>query len=181
MRDALSGSEYSVIEDSGETAAKYYLRFGEGKFCTVLADGENFLRVEVDSNKWNTFSRGIMWCDHLCLGIGDEIIVVDLKTFVHRIYKADMYFGSFFENGELLFAASGTGVLAFNAEMELLWRNEDLAVDGVCFGGVCGNVLAISCEMDPPGGWHEKRLDIRTGKELKEKGDSEDHNSQRWA
>lgn len=72
----------------------------------------------------------------------------------------------FLEHEEILFAASAAGVLAFDRNMDLLWRNESLAVDGVTFGDIHGDVLEISCELDPPGGWVDKRLEILTGREL---------------
>lgn len=158
--------EYKVISDSGEAAAEHYLEFGSGKLYAVRADGRDLLRVEVDNDVWNPFNCGIVWRGYFCLGTGSEIIAVDLTTFEYKRYSIDWYFGYFLEHGETLFAASAAGVLAFDGNMELLWRNESLAVDGVTFGGVCGGVLEISCELDPPGGWVDKRLDILTGSEL---------------
>lgn len=170
--------EYNVVADSGEVPAEHCLCFckpvvingklytTEGKFYTVQIDGRNFLRVEVNDDSWNPFNEWVFWHGSFCLGTGDEVIAVDPVTFEHKRYPVDMYFGYFLEHEEMLFAASAAGVLAFDKNMDLLWRNENLAVDGVCFGGVCENVLEISCELDPPGGWVDKRLDIRTGKEL---------------
>lgn len=167
-----------IIPDSGEVHAEHCLCFYkpvvingksyniEDKFYTVQIDGRNYLRVKVNDDSWNPFNDWVFWRGFFCLGTGDEIIAVDLKSLEYKRYSVDMYFGCFSEYEEMLLAASAAGVLAFNAKMDLLWRNESLAVDGVTFGGVSGNVLDISCELDPPGGWVDKRLDIRTGKEL---------------
>lgn len=121
---------------------------------------------EFEDNAWNPFNEFITWHDFFCFGAGDKIVAANLETLEQKSYKVDMYFGRFYPCGDILLAASAAGVLAFNEKAELLWRNENLAVDGVTFGGVSGNVIDISCETDPPGGWADKRLDIRSGKTL---------------
>lgn len=158
--------EYEIIPDSGEIPAEHFLRLGSGKHYAVRGDGRDHLRVEVNDDEWNPFNDGIVWRGYFCLGTGSEIIAVDLTALEYKRYSVDGYFGRFLELGETLFAASAAGVLAFDKNMDLLWRNEGLAVDGVTFGDIRGDVLEISCELDPPGGWVEKRLDIQTGKEL---------------
>lgn len=121
---------------------------------------------EFTDNAWNPFNACITWHDFFCFGAGDKIIAANLETLEQKCFEVETYFGYFYPCGDILLAASAMGVLAFNEKTELLWRNEKLAVDGVTFGGISGNVLDISCETDPPGGWVNKRLDIRSGKEL---------------
>lgn len=161
--------EYEIIPNGGEIPAEHFLKLGSGKHYAVRADGRDLLRVEVDDDDWNPFNDGIVWRGYFCLGTGSEIIAVNLQTLEYKRYSVDWYFGRFLELDKTLFAASAAGVLAFDKNMDLLWRNESLAVDGVIFrevGGVCGDVLEVSCELDPPGGWVDKRLDIQTGTEL---------------
>lgn len=163
--------EYNVIADSGEVPAEHCLcfgtlRLGTDKFYTVQKDVRNYLRIEVDDDSWNPFNKWVFWRGFFCLGTGDEVIAVDLDTLEYKRYSVDWYFGYFLEHEEMLFAASAAGVLAFDKNMELLWRNESIAVDGVTFNGIENSALCVSCELDPPGGWVDKRLDIRTGKEL---------------
>lgn len=170
--------EYNVIANSGEVPAEHCLCFckpvfvngksytTQSKSYTVQIDGRNYLRVEVNDDGWNPFNEWVFWHGSFCLGTGSDIIAVDLDTLEYKRYSVNMYFGYFLEYNDMLLAASASGVLAFDKNMNLLWRNENLAVDGVTFGGVSENVLEISCELDPPGGWVDKRLDIRTGEEL---------------
>lgn len=158
--------EYELIKNCGEAAAGHYLKIGSGKFYALRLHGRNVLRVEVDSDDWNPFNSGAVWGSFFCMGTGSEIIIVDLNALEYRQIKVDWYFVYFFQYGEMMFAASASGVLAFDAEMNLLWRNENIAVDGVLFHGVKDGALCVSCELDPPGGWVDKRLDIATGKLL---------------
>lgn len=156
--------EYEIIPNCGEISAEHCLKIGSGKFYALRLHERNVLRVEVDNDDWNPFNAGTVWGRFFCLGTGSEIIIVDPNTLEYRQIKADRYFGYFFQYGDMLFAASASGVLAFNTEMDLLWRNEDISVDGVLFHGVEDGALCVSCELDPPGGWADKRLDIVTGK-----------------
>lgn len=159
-------SEYEFLPDCGEISAEHYLRLGRGKYYGLKAGGRNFLRVEVEDDNWNPFNSAVVFGRFFCLGTGGEIVAVDLNTFEYRRFGVDTYFGYFLEHGDILFAASACGVLAFNSEMDLLWKNESIAVDGVTFNGVEDGILYVSCEMDPPGGWVDRRLDARTGELL---------------
>ena len=156
--------EYELIKNCGEVAAEHCLKIGSGKFYALRLHERNVLRFEVDNDDWNPFNAAIVWGKYFCLGTGSNIVIVDLNTLKYRSIKVVGYFGYFFQYGDMLFAASSWGVLAFNMEMNLLWRNEDISVDGVLFHGVEDGALCVSCELDPPGGWVDKRLDIVTGK-----------------
>lgn len=158
--------EYELIKNCGEISAEHCLKIGSGKFYALRLQGRNILRVEVDCDDWNSFNSAAVWGRFFCLGTGSEIIIVDLNTLEYRQIKVDGYFGYFFQYGEMLFAASASGVLAFDTEMNMLWRNEDISVDGVLFHGVENGALCVSCELDPPGGWVDKWLDIAAGELL---------------
>lgn len=49
--------------------------------------------------------------------------------------------------------------------MNILWKNAELACDGVIVHGISddGKNLNVSCEIDPPGGWVDKKVDITNG------------------
>ena len=158
--------EYELIKNCGEVAAEHSLKIGSGKFYALRLYEQNVLRVEVDNDDWNPFNTGTVWGRFFCLGTGSKIILVDLNAFEYRQIKVDGYFGYFFQYGDMMFAASASGVLAFDTEMNLLWRNENISVDGVLFHGVEDGSLCVSCELDPPGGRVDKRLDIATGELL---------------
>lgn len=158
--------EYVFSPNCGEITAEHYLKLGSGKFYALREDGRSFLRIEVDRDDWNPFNSAAIWGRFFCLGTGSKIIAVNLNTLEYRQIDVDSYFGYFYQYGGILFAASASGVLAFDGEMDLLWRNESIAVDGVKFGGVEDGALCVSCELDPPGGWVDKRLDIANGKLL---------------
>lgn len=76
-----------------------------------------------------------------------------------------MYFGYFVTTTDAVYVLDGTGIIAFRANLIEKWRNHNLAVDGVTFGGIVNNqIMKVSCEMNPPGKWVERKIDIHTGK-----------------
>jgi len=51
-------------------------------------------------------------------------------------------------------------------ELSVRWVARDVAVDGLVFGDLTAGGVRLSAEMDPPGGWVDVGLDLRTGREL---------------
>jgi hypothetical protein len=47
---------------------------------------------------------------------------------------------------------------------EALWESEALAVDGVLCDCIADDTMMISCEMDPPGGWIERKISLIDGR-----------------
>lgn len=66
-----------------------------------------------------------------------------------------------------MFVLSGRGVIAFDNKVYEVWRQSMLAEDGVRVVEEMenDNVLVLSCEMDPPGGWVTRKINIYDGKE----------------
>ncbi len=161
-------AEIEVFADSEEVPAEHCMRFGANKFYTVRIDGENFLRLETDRDDWNQcFNEYILWRGWFVLGTGEQVIAVNLKTLECKQYAVDFYFNGFREYGETLFVQSGTEVLAFGGDMELLWRREGLADDGAAVFAVKDGTVFVNCIFDPPDGdTVEIRLDILSGKTL---------------
>jgi hypothetical protein len=105
------------------------------------------------------------------VGGGCAVYVLDLATGALRLsLELDAYFGYLhLDPGEpdgreeSLYVLSGTEVVAFDRSLTVRWRAADIAVDGILWGGITGQVLRVSAELDPPGGWRDVYLDVRTG------------------
>ena len=78
-----------------------------------------------------------------------------------------MYFGYFVLSKEAVYILDGSGIIAFNKNLEEIWRNLSLAIDGVTFQEMLDNeIMSISCEMDPPGDWINRKINIKSGEEI---------------
>ncbi len=79
--------------------------------------------------------------------------------------EVEMYFGYFVLSKEAVYILDGSGIIAFDDNLEEIWRKHSLAIDGVIFQEMFDNeIMSISCEMDPPGGWINRKINIKSGK-----------------
>jgi hypothetical protein len=76
------------------------------------------------------------------------------------------YFGELAEDPEVLYVLGWSYMFAFAPNLELRWRSESIAVDGIVWSECIGERIHVSCEMDPPGGWQDVTLDRATGREV---------------
>lgn len=161
---------YSLVDRYDESIDLQGLKklyIGSGKKYFVERENMPYLLVEVDvSNHY--FDTACIFNQYLCVGVVDTVIFIDLDSLNYKSEKLDMYFGYFYVYKDMLFIASGVGITAYNKELKVIWKNSDLAVDGVIIYGESkdGKYLEISCEMNPPGDWQKKIIDISTGNEI---------------
>lgn len=84
---------------------------------------------------WNPFDDAYIFRNRVYVGNNDKIVIVDLSKLDYRVVDCEMYFGYFYEYGNLLFVATGVNLMCFQENGEIKWKTEMLAVDGVTFGG----------------------------------------------
>lgn len=64
--------------------------------------------------------------------------------------EVEMYFVVY---KEAVYILDENGIMAFNENLDEIWRKHSLAIDGVIFQEMLDDeIMSISCEMDPPGG-----------------------------
>lgn len=152
----LDNNEF-VVEDF-----EHIINLGNGKFYYVLCENKPYLKVEVDLKK--LFDDAIIFNDYLMIGTYDKVFFVDLANLSIAEMNVEMYFGYFVISNDAVYVLDGTGIIAFDAKLNEIWRNHSLAVDGVTFQGMIDDeIMSISCEMDPPGGWVDRKINIKNG------------------
>ena len=81
-----------------------------------------------------------------------------------------MYFGYFFIHQDVLYIASGKGIVAVDSALHTIWKNDRLADDGVIIHEVLENrdALRISAQESLPYGeyWKEKLVSLKTGEQV---------------
>ena len=159
---SLKNSVYSAYDF--ECVKKIVL--GGDRLYYVLKNGDPFLCVEVDLTL-SAFDTAVVFHEYLCIGVEDKVFFIDMDSFEYRQICVQMYFGYFYVYRDMLFVLSGKGVIAFDDRIHEIWRQPMLAEDGVVAEGIVNdNILVLSCEMDPPGGWITKKINIFNGKEM---------------
>ena len=141
------------------------LRIESGKSYTVMNNVKPVLCVEVRDTT-NPFDTAYVYGKWLLVGCFDEVYIVDIEKAEYKTLRVPGYFGYFREIGGRLYIFTCVGVIAFDSDMNKLWQNDSLAVDGVTGGELSadGKYLTVSCELDPPGGWVDVTISTETGK-----------------
>lgn len=141
---------------------EHEIKLGDFGYYYILCDNKPYLKVEVELKK--LFDDAVIYNNHLLIGSSDKIYFVGLTDFQITEIEVEMYFGYFVLSKEAVYILDGSGIIAFNKDLDEIWRNHSLAIDGVTFQEMLDNeIMSISCEMDPPGGWVSRKINIKTG------------------
>ncbi|MBR6771202.1 MAG: hypothetical protein IKM28_08215 [Lachnospiraceae bacterium] len=151
---SITDNQYTIRH----TCFCHTLTLGQGKKYGVWKDQQAYLLVEVEQTS-NPFDTIHLFSQHLYIGNGDTIFVVNLLTLDYQTIPVDLYFGYFYEVNCFLFAASATRVLCFGENGKRLWQTPQIAVDGITFQSWNKKILKVSCCMDPcPALWIEQDI-----------------------
>lgn len=137
------------------------IELGIGKSYYIYKDLEPYLTVTVDGLP---FTEAILF--HDCLAIGNYnkgVYFINLHDFEIKNIEVQDYFGYFVDDRDILYVLGCCYIMAFNSHLELLWKTDNLAIDGVVFKYIEGNTMTVSCEMDPPGGWIDRKISLLDG------------------
>ena len=139
------------------------IRLGSGKFFFVYKDNDPVLSVEI--NTPTCFYDAIIYHDYLVIGNYLEgIYCINLNNSETKNIKVNGYFGRFEIYQGVLYVLGCEDVMAFNYNLDLLWKSDILAVDGVLCNGIEKDTMSLSCEMDPPGGWVDRKISLLDGR-----------------
>lgn len=138
---------------------------GGGKSFYVYKDDEPYLAVEVNMLNYSEhFTDSTILGDYLLIGNYYEgVFVINLINYEVNNIKVDGYFGYFVEGKECVYILGCENVIAINKDNSIIWKSDYIAVDGIVLNGIEDDVMSVSCEMDPPGGWVDREIDLLTG------------------
>ena len=74
-----------------------------------------------------------------------------------------MYFSEFTQDTDFLLVASGQGIVRIDPHGNVVWRNDDIGLDGVIVHDISDSIVEGDAEWDPPGGWRPFRISLATG------------------
>lgn len=121
------------------------------------------LYLELQDGDCDCFQEALVWQSALWVGFGSRVFRLALEDMRLREFPLDCYFGSFFPLQRWLLVCSASRLLCLDGSGEQIWRSPELGVDGVLVQDVSGQVIEGQGEWDPPGGWRDFRLDLKTG------------------
>ena len=136
--------------------------------CVSDAD-RPFLVIELSFKQDESycFSETLEWAGHIAIGWGHCVYIIDPYSAKEcASISLDGYFGSFHATTDRLLVASASRVLCILTNLSIAWKSPEVGIDGVVISGIEGSLIAGKGEWDPPGGWKDFKLDIRTGAQL---------------
>ena len=138
-------------------------------FVTISDDDRPLLRVDLygrSSSETFTFQDALVWHEHVFVGFGHRVYVIDPKkqSASEILLGADVgYFGKFYASHDYLLAASGECLLRISPDGKVLWCASSLGLDGVEVTSVEDGTIQGQGEWDPPGGWKPFALRLDSG------------------
>ena len=94
--------------------------------------------------------------------------MVNYQTQEAITFELDSYFGYFYPGDEWLIIASGYRLLLIGPTGGLVWKTEELGLDGVIVDSIEGDLIHGKGERDPPGGWRPFQVRLDTGEKIVE-------------
>jgi outer membrane protein assembly factor BamB len=104
----------------------------------------------------------------LIVGHSGHFYLYDLTSHQNILaLQMDGYFGHFYLKGEHIYVADSGTLFCIDRKGTTIWRNTNLGVDGVIIEKFTENLVFGSGEWDPPGGWVDFVLELKTGQKVK--------------
>ena len=153
------------IDDSEEIILENIKRIDLGTGKTYCVYDGNSPIVLIEINTYGCFTDAVIFNDYVVIGNYTEgVYSISLKDYSVKNIKIEGYYGYFEMHKGVLYVLGCENIVAFNHSLEVLWESETLAVDGVLCDCIVDDTMMISCEMDPPGGWIERKISLIDGK-----------------
>ena len=141
---------------------------GTADLFVTIFDGElPLLRVDLysdSSSESAVFQDAIAWHDHVFVGFGHTVYVIDPKARLGFVVRLESYFSAFYSGEDYLLVASADALLRMTADGKVLWKTPNLGLDAVTINHVGNGCVEGQGEWDPPGGWRPFKLQLESGK-----------------
>ena len=141
---------------------------GTADLFVTICDGElPLLRVDLyadSSSESAVFQDAIAWHDHVFVGFGHTVCVIDPKARLGFVVRLESYFAAFYSGEDYLLVASADALLRMTAHGKVLWKTPNLGLDGVTISRVGNGCVEGQGEWEPPGGWRSFKLQLESGK-----------------
>lgn len=115
-----------------------------------------------------SFKEALLIGNLLAIGFEDYFYLYDtvLNELMLKV-KMEWYFGYLFYHDNLFYVADSCHVFCITKNGDIIWETENLAIDGVVIDKFTEEKIYGQGEHDPPNGWINFILDIKTGQTLK--------------
>ena len=113
--------------------------------------------------------KAVHWKQWIAIGCCNLVYLVSLSS--DKIIPTPIsddcdfgdYFSDFWSGPDFMLIVGGCGLVRIEPDGHVLWRNNDLGLDGVVLDTVSEASITGSGEWDPPDGWRPFQVSTTTG------------------
>ncbi|HSH94423.1 MAG TPA: hypothetical protein VK968_09780 [Roseimicrobium sp.] len=134
---------------------------------------EPFMRLHIHYPplEYHLKTEAKIWGGWVVVGFAGRVVLVSIHDGVRReIALSDVtppdsfdYFCQLFSDDDVLLACSGRRIFRIGADGGILWKSDELGLDGVLVHHVDSTAISGNGEWDPPGGWRPFTVSPDTG------------------
>lgn len=115
----------------------------------------------------STFSGALLVDDLLAIGYENFFCLFDIASNEVVLWlEMEWYFGYLYYNNDTFYVADASKILSIMRDGTIIWQSDVVGFDGVVIDKFTDDNIYGQGEYDPPGGWKDFILDIKTGKTL---------------
>ena len=160
---------YRIIEeditDNKEFETIKTIQFGLGRNYDIFHHEKPYLRITVEEH--STFTDAVLFGNYLYIGdYMNGIHIINLIDFTVRNIAIDWYFGRFQKEDDVIYVLGCCNIIAFDCCSQIIWKSDDISGDGITFHKIENHIMYVDCDIDPPGNWIERKINITNGKIL---------------
>jgi len=135
-------------------------------YVTLTEDDRPVLRLDVYPHEPDCypFQQALVWRDNLIVGFGSYVYAISVADRSTVTISLGAYFGHLYQTRDYLLLASGEGLFRMEPDRSILWKNQELGIDGVVVHEPNPPVVRGEGEWDPPGGWRPFAVMASDGK-----------------
>ena len=134
----------------------------------ILKDGNDVSRIDLYTGEGaGLYQKLIKVNDWIVIGCSYHVIWISKNYCDMKKFKFDnfSYFMDLTVIGDFIIGVFGDRLIKFDKSANIIW-NSIVSIDGIFINQINENIIYCSCEMDPPGGWIDKKIDLNSGLEL---------------
>jgi hypothetical protein len=137
-------------------------------YILVVKAGAPYLCVALyaDSEQLRCFQEAIIWSSWAVIGYGSRVHFISISDGTAKTVELNDYFGYLYPEEDFLLVASGSGLIRFDKGARVVWRNDNLGIDGVLVKDISDEIVTGEGEWDPPGGWKPFQVSLESGEEI---------------
>lgn len=116
------------------------------------------------------FHAAVVWRGWCIIGHGHSVYFVGvarqkrIQHWLDSYSAAASYFGQLYPGDDWLLVATGSNLLRFDVDAQVVWASEAVGIDGVTIQEIDADNIRGEGEWDPPGDWRPFAIDLQTGR-----------------